>query len=328
MKKASFISAIVVLSVLASTAPASALGLGVGVESQTKVEMKGYQNGYGDDNRKDGRDSKPSDMRWKSWMWNSGIAGTITDIDGDTLTVKGTNNIVYTVDADDAKIRGMANATVKLEEGDNVFIQGVVSGTNVVASLIIDAKGKALPQPNDDEKRTAIAGTVTARSGATVTVLAGSGTTYKVDASNASIWKNKSESASVASIDSGESIIVQGSVSGTAVTATKIYVVEIPEAAANGGMRGTVTAINGDTITFLATGGTTYTVDISDADFRDGKGRDEDKDDIDVGEMLVVTGDVSGSSIEATSVYEVKANNGFFHRFGLFFKGIFGKKDR
>ncbi len=76
---------------------------------------------------------------------NSGIAGIVTAKSGDTLTVKGSNGATYTVDADEAKVRGTSAAMTlsSIEVGDRVLIQGVVDGSSVVATLIIDAKKNA-----------------------------------------------------------------------------------------------------------------------------------------------------------------------------------------
>ncbi len=138
--------------------------------------------------------------------------------------------------------------------------------------------------------------------------------------------RTRNESASVTSISVGDSVALQGTVSGSNVDATKIYAVTIPQSANNGSIRGTVTAVSGDTITILATGGTTYTVDTSDADFKGHKNNDEDISDIDVGETIVVQGDVDGDSIDASLVSEAELKAGWLQRFGNFWKHLFGKK--
>ncbi|HEY0979888.1 MAG TPA: DUF5666 domain-containing protein [Candidatus Paceibacterota bacterium] len=78
----------------------------------------------------------------------SGIAGTVTAVTGTTITVKGKNDVTYTVDADQARIRheGDDEATVSdIAVGDTVIVQGAVNSTSVDATAIIavDADTKA-----------------------------------------------------------------------------------------------------------------------------------------------------------------------------------------
>jgi preprotein translocase subunit YajC len=263
---------------------------------------------------------KSSMDHWKVWAFNNGIIGTVTATSSDSITVKGSNGTTYTVDTSDANIRGGS-----IETGDKVYVQGATDGTKIVATLIVNGKANA-PTPTDDDKRMAIAGTVTAKSGTTLTVLGRNGTTYKVAAANATIWARQDKEASIDDIDVGDAVVVQGTVSGSSATATKIHVIKFPSTSANGGIRGTVTAIKDDTITLMVAGGTTYTVHTDDADFKNRKGETEDQENIDIGDHVVVNGDVDGSTIDADVVSEAKAKGGFFGRVGLFFKGLFGKK--
>ena len=68
------------------------------------------------------------------------IAGTISVINGSTLTITNKSNVTYTVDALAAKITQGQNAVLigSLSVGDSVVIQGTINGTSVVASTIID----------------------------------------------------------------------------------------------------------------------------------------------------------------------------------------------
>ena len=73
------------------------------------------------------------------------IAGSVSAISGNTLTVTNKSNITYTVDISNAKIvQGQATITVSsVVVGDNVIIQGAVSGTSVTASSVIDQKANS-----------------------------------------------------------------------------------------------------------------------------------------------------------------------------------------
>jgi preprotein translocase subunit YajC len=339
MKKANLITAIVALSVLASTTPAAALSLGASTDTSINTSIYGTNtsvntntdvkaNGWKQDDKRETSVSSESRLDaskeyWKNWMYNAGTTGTVTATSDDSITIKASNGTTYTVDISDAQIRGATANSI--ENGDKVYIQGVTNGTNIVATLVIDGKAKTAA-PSDDDKRTAVVGTVTAKSGSTLTVLGKNGMSYTVATANAMIWADGSQSSSVSNIDVGDSVIIQGTISGSSVTAAKVYGVTLPSTAANGGIRGTVTAVNNDSFTLMVSGGTTYTVNTDDADFKDRKGGDEDRNELKVGETVIVSGDVSGSTIDADMVSEAKVNTGFFHKVGNFFKNLFGKK--
>jgi len=68
------------------------------------------------------------------------IAGTVTTISGTTITITNKNNVVYTIDASNAKIeKGRTSASVSdITAGDKIIAQGAINGTSVVATSIID----------------------------------------------------------------------------------------------------------------------------------------------------------------------------------------------
>jgi hypothetical protein len=70
------------------------------------------------------------------------IAGSVSAVNGNTLTITNKSNVTYTVDVTNAKIvQGHTTVTVaNVAVGDNVIIQGAVSGTSVTASSVIDQK--------------------------------------------------------------------------------------------------------------------------------------------------------------------------------------------
>jgi len=73
------------------------------------------------------------------------VAGTVSAINGDSLTVTNKSNVTYTVDATNAKVV-QGQSTVSLSSvsiGDSVIIQGTTNGTSIVASSVIDQKAPA-----------------------------------------------------------------------------------------------------------------------------------------------------------------------------------------
>jgi len=157
-----------------------------------------------------------------------------------------------------------------------------------------------------------IFGTVTAINGDIITMqhtthTKGSTTitssTYTVDATNAIITKNNAESA-ITDIAINDKIHVKGTVNGSAITATKI-VDGVTTRHHVPGIHGTVTAVNGDTLTVQTaarTKGTTtkpavtYTVNASAATVTKNK----------VASTIsaITVGDISGTTVTATKIHD------------------------
>ncbi|HVY67811.1 MAG TPA: DUF5666 domain-containing protein [Patescibacteria group bacterium] len=162
----------------------------------------------------------------------------------------------------------------------------------------------------------AASGTVTAVSGSTLTVKDGrSGTVYAVDASGAIIEKFSKPAATagqaakpaattiaVADIAVGDSVMVQGTVAGTSITATKIVDGMMMRGGLKGqfGTAGTVAAVSGNTITLTGKDGATYTVDAASAAVK--KIASIAVSDIQPGDTLMVQGQTSGNNITAKNI--------------------------
>jgi Domain of unknown function (DUF5666) len=221
-------------------------------------------------------------------------------------------------------------------------------------------------------------GTVTAINGTTLTVTskgrpnststtATAATVYTVDAGNATVYKGSATSTvSISSIATGDTVMVQGTVSGTTVTATTIrdgvggMMGGQPGAWGKGGMHGatstmaspitgngepvvggSITAINGTTLTVTNTSNVTYTIDASAATIVK-NGTSTAITNLSTGDNVIVQGTVNGTSVTASSVIDqgVKAGAsgsatstsshgggfgaGFFGAIGGFFAHLFG----
>jgi hypothetical protein len=183
------------------------------------------------------------------------VVGTVASISGDTLTVTakawakpGSTTTAapaattYTVDATNATVTkdGTASTLSAIATGDTVMVQGTASGTSVAATAIRDLPAQAggMPQGMTGKKggsgsttaRTPIitgngepvvGGSVTAISGDTLTVTNTSNVTYSVDATNASVTKMVTTTA-LSNVATGDQVVVQGTVNGTAVTASSV----------------------------------------------------------------------------------------------------------
>jgi hypothetical protein len=173
------------------------------------------------------------------------IVGKVSAISGNIVTViskqgfmkatpKATTTL--TVDATNAKIlRGKTEIKVSdIAVGDNVVIQGTITGTNVVATLIRDGKvgeGKSGEGNSNDNNQALlqiegngqpiVAGTVSTIAGSIITIANSSNVTYTVDATNAKIIQGKNIIL-LSGVKTGDLIIAQGTINGTSVVASTI----------------------------------------------------------------------------------------------------------
>lgn len=173
----------------------------------------------------------------------SGIAGTVSTVSGTTLTITRqmpekssatAQAAVYIVDASNATITKAGNASTvsAIAVGDTVMVQGTVNGTNVVATVIRDGVGPMMNRGGQEQPENKnpiiqgngqpiVGGTVTAISGSALTITNASNITYSVDATNATIMKGHATST-LSSVATGDNVIVQGVVNGSAITASSI----------------------------------------------------------------------------------------------------------
>ncbi len=77
------------------------------------------------------------------------VGGSVVTINGTTLTIANAEKITYTVNASSAtveKVGGMTTVLTNIVIGDSVIVQGVFTGTTVVASSILD-QGPSITHP-------------------------------------------------------------------------------------------------------------------------------------------------------------------------------------
>jgi hypothetical protein len=239
--------------------------------------------------------------------------------------------------------------------------------------------------------RPAVFGTVASIDGTSLTVTQGARpsfgtstpamatTTYSVDASNATVFKNNATST-ISSVLVGDMVAVQGTVSGTDVTATTIRDGVVPgmmmghggmgamgsstgqrgpggyrNASSTNGMStgmqaspitgngqpviaGSISAINGNSLTITDKSNVSYTVDVTNAKIVEGQNTIAVSN-LAVGDNVIIQGTVEGTSVTASSVIDQKApaagsnpssttaphnGGGIFGAIGGFFSHIFG----
>ncbi len=186
---------------------------------------------------------------------NPGVFGTVSAINGTNLTIvsKGfgpdSATTTYAVDASNATVeKDRATSTLSvISVGNSVMVLGAINETSITATRInLNAGlgegdrqniGKGFNQRNASstmQKRGAsstnmmegngqpiIGGTVSVISDTTITITNKSNTSYTVDASSANITK-ADKKISVSDIAVGDSVLVQGAINGTSVTAATI----------------------------------------------------------------------------------------------------------
>lgn len=179
-------------------------------------------------------------------MMRPGVFGTVTSISGDTITVTSmgrrgpasttpSTTTTFTVDATNAVVM-KANATSSVSSiavGDVIAVQGTVTGTNVVATKINDGlvRGKGAPTQGGQGQvlgalsgngEPVVAGTISSISGNTITITNKSNVAYTVDATSAKISQGQNATASISNLTVGDSVLVQGTVNGTSITASTV----------------------------------------------------------------------------------------------------------
>lgn len=154
-----------------------------------------------------------------------------------------------------------------------------------------------------------IIGVVSGVNGSTLTVKALNGSIYTVNAEKAKIVKDKNIETSLATIDTGDKIMVRGEVDGTNVTAEVIREGVFPPGFRRGthmghGIRGVVKSIDGTTLSVEGKDGKTYTVDASEAKVYASKANMVNLSEIDEGDTVTIRGSVDGTEVTAKVIFD------------------------
>jgi hypothetical protein len=158
------------------------------------------------------------------------IDGNVTALSGTTITLTEEANegsTVYAVDASKATVMkaGAASELSAVAVGDKIFVQGTQNGSNVTATAIDDGRPQGGSRPG---RGPGIMGTLSAVNNTTLTVTGKDGKTYTVDASSAKLLKNSGSATApttvvVSDLKVGDTVMVQGTVTGTSVAATSVF---------------------------------------------------------------------------------------------------------
>jgi hypothetical protein len=166
-----------------------------------------------------------------------GVFGTISAIDGSTITVRDQSGSTTTVvTTSSTTVTKSVTASVSdIAVGDRVMVDGGGSSSSITATSVHDngaatntsggptggPGGNAGP-PGGAGNGSFVSGTVTAVSGSSFTVTDASGNKVTVTTSSATTV-TKDETTSVSSLAVGDTVMVQGATSNGTVTATEIH---------------------------------------------------------------------------------------------------------
>jgi hypothetical protein len=240
-----YLSAVIGLAAIASLAaamPALAED-SIGVGAQVHIDVQG---------KDDNSDASSTDHRGTggSAIMKPAIFGVVSAVSGNTIMVSGRNffrstttaTTTFTIDATNAKItKNDSDATTSVSNisvGDTVMIQGTISGTNVVATMIHDgammgritggeddqgkSKGKASSTPPFvGNGQPIVVGMVSSIASSTISITNKSNVSYTINATNAKILAGN-DISSLANISVGDTVLVQGTINGTSITASTI----------------------------------------------------------------------------------------------------------
>ena len=164
-----------------------------------------------------------------------GVMGTVSAVNGSTITLTGKDGSTYTVDATKASISKTSTIDVSgVAVGDTLMVGGTVSGTSVTADHIMDGTmpiGMGGGRGGPGMAGKGIMGTVSAVNGTTLTVTetnpkTSAVTTYTVDATSAKVMKGAQGAApttsTLSSVAVGDKVAIRGTVTGTNVVATNV----------------------------------------------------------------------------------------------------------
>ena len=176
-------------------------------------------------------------------MMKPGVFGTVSAVNGNTITVSGKTGFgttatatTFTIDATNAKVMkaGATSTVSSIAVGDMVMAQGTLTGTNLVATMVRDGimkggmhgvpggtPGSQPVSPIAGNGEPVVAGTVSAVNGQTLTITNKSNVTYTVDATNAKIVQGET-TVTISSVVTGDNVIVQGTVNGNAIVASSV----------------------------------------------------------------------------------------------------------
>jgi hypothetical protein len=217
------------------------------------------------------------------------LAGTVSTVNGDAITITGAEAFTRTID--------VSPTTTYTEAGKAATLSNVLVGMKIVATgsvsadqTALDAISVAIGVP------TTFTGIVTALSSTSLTVQQSSTVSATLAIIPTTTFFEGSKHVTIAALAVGESVNVRLS-TGAPSTAARIDIVIVK-------LGGVVTALSGNVITITGGAGFTRTIDVSSTTTYTEAGKPATLSNVAVGFHVYATGTVSASqtALEATSV--------------------------
>lgn len=228
----SLLGAMVAVPLLGVATVSAADVTGTTIGTQTKANRDTLEH----ENFKVGSTEMKKDEIGERIFKSKGITGAVTAISGTSITLKNKAGTIYTIDASSATVtkNNVATTFAGIAIGDMLRVKGTVTGTSVVATAIRDGvsheKGV---KPGAIAYKPKVVGTVTSVNGNTLTVTGKDSVLYTVDGTNAKVMKMtlgaKPTIGTVSSIIVGDTVRVQGTLTGTNILATTIFDGVLPQ---------------------------------------------------------------------------------------------------
>jgi len=135
-----------------------------------------------------------------------GMVGTITAMNGNTITMKSMKGTTYTVDATNAQVLvdGKLSSLSSLAPNDQIHVHGTraATATTIIAQMIMKGDIASIP-------RVQTATQIQSIHGNTLTFTDAQGTTYTVDATNAKITVDGKDST-LSNLAKNDIVLIQG----------------------------------------------------------------------------------------------------------------------
>lgn len=205
--------------------PASAHGIGLGAENGLRLGLGKWKRGL-----------LSQDVQQK----RHAVSGSVTAVSGTTLTLtvpsRNGDTKTFTIDANGATVltKSGTGSLSDVSVGTRISVKGEVDGSNVDAETIHvmpaaptkpakpeRPEAKPLPAAYEGDGSPIVIGKVTAVVGSTLTLDNKSSSNYTVNAAGADFAKG-GKAQTLADIAVGDTVMVQGTVNGSNVTASSI----------------------------------------------------------------------------------------------------------
>lgn len=226
----------------------------------------------------------------------SSWTGTATNISGNSFTLTAANGGTYTVDASVAKTYRRFGAIMQvgdIQPGDSVVVRGTADSNNIKAEYIRDTSLQA--------RSGVFSGKITVLNGSSFTLQTYGRGQETVNTDSATVFKKNGQPAQLSDLAVGSQVRVAG-VWDRANNNISAKYVNLVIRIARININGTLAGINGSTLTFNGSNGTTYTVDASKARIVNKSGIKISLGDLNSGDNLRIYGRHETGSTNVTAV--------------------------